>query len=518
MRAIPDAEDGTRQARSEGHWKEASVNARLLPGRTWLLLTAALAIGATACGAGNLDRAGNPIPKPLVLTLADSNGDTSDAQPFANAVSSLSHGSLQIKIEGSWRLSDPTREADLIKDVRAGKADLGITASRAFDAAGISSFQALQAPFLINSYPLERKVLDSAIPAQMLQGLRPHDLVGLAVLPGPLWRPLGFTRPLVAAFSYRGARIGIGRSAVDAGIFRALGAVPVTPRRRGSEPAIGGLTGVENSASAIDVGFAAPGAILTGNVVFEPLPSVLFMNQRAFGLLTASERGVLLRAAARARSAGIYQGNDTASVADLCRRGIKVVSASPADLTAMRAAVQPVYRILESDPSTKAYISQITAMRPAAGGSPGAVACPAAAATGGIVSSAAELHGTWQVTYTENELIAAGADSNELQPSQGNFGHFTLTFSQGRWWWRNTGGDPAAIPNNKYAYGTYVVIGSKINFYRHDNAYPGSDTEIWGPFIWSVWRDTLTFKRDGWTGGTQGPSGLTVKPWSRIGA
>jgi TRAP-type C4-dicarboxylate transport system substrate-binding protein len=129
-----------------------------------------------------------------VLTLADGEGDTSNAQPFAGAVSSLSHGSLQIKIEGAWRPSDPSYSADLIKDVQAGKADLGVAASRAFDTVGISSFQALQAPFLIDNYLLERKVMDSAIPGSMLQELRPHGLVGLAVLPGPLWRPFGFTR------------------------------------------------------------------------------------------------------------------------------------------------------------------------------------------------------------------------------------------------------------------------------------------------------------------------------------
>jgi len=61
------------------------------------------------------------------------------------------------------------------------------------------------------------------------------------------------------------------------------------------------------------------------------------------------------------------------------------------------------------------------------------------------------------------------------------------------------------------------VIGTKITFYRHDNASPGSNTEIWGPYTWSVYRDTLTFKKDGWTGGTQGPTGLTVLPWRKTG-
>jgi TRAP-type C4-dicarboxylate transport system substrate-binding protein len=492
------------------------MNARILPGGTWVALIAAVALGAAACSSGSLDKAGGPVSRPVVLTLADVEGDVSNAQPFADAVSSLSHGSLQITIEGDWRPSDPSYEADLIKDVQAGKADLGVTASRAFDTAGISSFQALQAPFLIDSYPLERKVLDSAIPATMLAGLRPHGLVGLAVLPGPLRRPFGFTRPLVAASSYRGARIGIGPSAVDAGIFRALGAVPVTVQRSNSVPVIAGLTGVVVSASAIDAGLDVPGAILTGNVVFEPRPYVLFTNQHAFGSLTASQRSVLYQAAAQARAAGIYQGNDTASVADLCRRGTKIVSASPAGLAGLHAAVQPVYRALESNPATRAFIDEITAMRQAAGGSPDAVACPPASAAAAATAASA-LQGTWQVTYTESDLIAAGADSSALGPGLGNWGHFTLTFGQGHWWIRHIGGDPAVAPNNLYYYGTYVVTGQQITFYRHDHDYPGSDTEIWGPYTWSVYRDTLTFKKAGWTGDTQGPTNLVVKPWRTTG-
>ncbi len=160
------------------------MNARISLSSAWVVaLTSALAMGAVGCGSGSLDKAGGPVSKPVVLTLADGGGDPSDAQPFAGAVTRLSHGAFQIRIEGGWRLSDSYYEADLIKDVQAGKADLGITASRAFDIVGIDSFQALKAPFLIDNYPLEQKVMDSAMPATMLQGLRPHGLVGLAVLP-----------------------------------------------------------------------------------------------------------------------------------------------------------------------------------------------------------------------------------------------------------------------------------------------------------------------------------------------
>src|SRR5215472_14806351 len=494
------------------------MKARIFPGGGSIVVAAALTIGVAACGTANLDKAGGPVSKPVVLTLADGESDISDAQPFANAVRSLSHGTLRIKIEGDWRPTDPNYETGLIRDVRAGKAQLGITASRAFDIVGIDSFQALQAPFLIDSYALERKVLDSGIPATMLAGLRPYGLAGLGILPGPLRRPLGFGRPLLAASDYQGARIGIRPSQATADTFRALGAIPVTQTRSTSAESTAGLTGFEGHANLIDAGLAIPGAILTGNVVFEPRPNVIFMNQRAFGSLTPGERGVLFRAAAKARGAGIYQGNDLVSVADLCHRGIKIVSASPADMAGLRAAVQPVYRTLDANPSTKTFIKQIAAMRQAAGDAPSAVTCPAAAAaTGGISSAASVLQGTWQVAFTEGELAAAGAGPGEVAPPLGNWGHFTLRLNHGRWQIRQTGGDPQIDPSNRFYFGTYVVTGDKSSFYRHDQDYPGSNTEIWGPYIWSVYRDTLTFKTDGWTGGTQGPTSLTVKPWSPIG-
>jgi hypothetical protein len=63
--------------------------------------------------------------------------------------------------------------------------------------------------------------------------------------------------------------------------------------------------------------------------------------------------------------------------------------------------------------------------------------------------------------------------------------------------------------------GTFVVRGNQIVFHRHDHAYPGSDTEVWGPYIWSVYRDTLTFKKVSPL--PEIPTSLVVKPWRRTG-
>src|SRR5215472_8566212 len=488
------------------------MNARPLPGRAWIVLTAALAMGAAACGPANLDKAGAPVPNPVILTLANDSGDLSGAQPFADAVKEVSHGALQIRIEGpSARLGDLNSETGLIRAVQAGKAQLGITGTQAFDTIAAGGLQALQAPFLINSYALQRKVLDSDLPQKMLTALRPTGLVGVGLLPGVLARPFGFSRPLLSASDYRGVKIGTLPSVVATETFRALGATLV------SSGPIALLGGVATDVFAADKAFDRPGTSLTGNVIFWPWPGVIFMNRRAFGSLTAGQQSELFHAAAVAQADKIWLGDDAGYLRDLCRRGTKVVTASPADLAGLRVAVQPVYRMLEANPSTKALIGQIASIRQAIGGSPDALTCAAALSTGQSNTTASPLEGTWQVTYTKQELLAAGADPTLIYLSEETWGHFTLTFSSGHWSLRLTGGDPAVPPDYRLAYGTYAVAGDTVIFHRRDHDYQGSGTEVWGPYIWSVYQGTLTFKRDGWTGGTQGPTGLVVKPWRKSG-
>ena len=414
------------------------MNATSLPGRIGVLLAAALAVGAAGCGSGNLDKAGGAAPKPVVLTLANDSGDLTGARPFAEAVSKLSHGALQITIEGpSRRLGDTDSETGLIKAVQAGKAQLGITGTQAFESVGVSGFQALQAPFLIDSYQLERKVMDSHLSQQVLAPLKPAGLVGVSLLPGVFARPFGLSRSLLTASDYRGARIGTFPARVDEETFRALGARPDT----GDQMA--GLTGMETDVESAAKVFDQPGATLTGNVILWPWAGVIFMNQRAFGSLTAGQRDLLFRAAAQARTAPVYLGDDTAYTRDLCRRGNKVLTASAADLAGLQSAVKPVYRTLEADPLARAVIEQITSMREAMGDAPDSLTCASTGNTaqGSVASSS--LQGTWQVTYTKQELVAAGADPLGIYLSQEVWGHLSLKLGNGHWRLRLVSGGPA---------------------------------------------------------------------------
>jgi hypothetical protein len=64
---------------------------------------------------------------------------------FLNEVTRLSGGTIRIEPRSNWRLGQVDYESGLIRDVKAGKADLGWAGSRAWDSLGIKSFRALHA-------------------------------------------------------------------------------------------------------------------------------------------------------------------------------------------------------------------------------------------------------------------------------------------------------------------------------------------------------------------------------------
>src|SRR5687768_17005545 len=125
-----------------------------------LTLLIACAVALNACSTGSSDKAGGKTrPDVTTLVLANGNGESDELKPFADAVARLSAGTLRIRFEDAWRNGERRYEAGLIRDVAAGRADLGWAGSRAFDDVGVRAFDALHAPLLIDSYALQRAVL-----------------------------------------------------------------------------------------------------------------------------------------------------------------------------------------------------------------------------------------------------------------------------------------------------------------------------------------------------------------------
>jgi TRAP-type C4-dicarboxylate transport system substrate-binding protein len=332
-----------------------------------IVLATVLAFAAAGCGA-SVDKAGGRVAKPVVLTLA-AHDDDEGYVAFAAAVKRLSGGAMRIRIAGNWRVTGDRRELDyergIVDDVRSGKVAMGIFGLRVWDTLGVRSFQALLAPFLVDSLALEGRALRSPLVPQALAAVRRDGVVGIALLPGRLRRPLGITRLLVAPHDYSRAKIAIRLGAVAEATFRALGARPapeVPVDFTGFDGAeVDPLTITEN-------GWDQGARGLTANVAFWPKPQTIVMNRRAFAALTPEQRAVLAEAAREALAPELAQiaREQRLGISILCGDGgFRLVNATSAQAAALRRAVQPVYDRIERNPLTRRWIAQIERRRTA---------------------------------------------------------------------------------------------------------------------------------------------------------
>lgn len=334
------------------------------------LLWAALPLGASlvlvGCS-GAVDKAGGePKPAPrkaTVLSLA-LRADPWEVNGFAERVSRFSHGTLRIVVRPRWRYGQARYASGLIGDVRAGRVDLGAAESSAWDSVGVSSFRALGAPLLIDSYALQERVLESSMIPDMLRRLRPLGLAGVGVLPGQLPRPLGVRRPLLRRSDFARAPIGVQQSLVGDETLRMLGARPKWIA--GGAP-IAGLDGIAEPISWIDGGrYDRVGKYLTTNLVLWARPIVLFANKAAFSRLTSLQRRALEQAVSDdvTGQTKVVMVFERYSAGVLCAdRRLRFAAATPTDLAALRRAVRPVFEQLERDPQARRFITQINALR-----------------------------------------------------------------------------------------------------------------------------------------------------------
>ncbi len=494
---------------------------RFLAGAALLLF----AVGLAGCGgstaeddqsADGANKAGaKPAQEKVVLTLASQISGTPPAQiqAFADEVARRSNGAIRIRVVGDWQRGNPHGEAATIEDVRAGKADLAWVGARVFDTVGVRDFQALVAPFLVDSQALQQRVFEAGVPARMLAGLDGLDLTGLAVLPGPMRTMLGVTQPFTTAADFEGRTIGIQDSDVARQTFAALGAKAEPLPGQASIDAVDGYE--QQLGSIFGNGYQAQADSVTPNLVFWPRPLVLFTTTSRFQQLT-SEQQDILRAAAQAAVQPSFEAartDDSEGARNLCDAGGKMVEARPADLAELRRRMEPVYAALSEDATTKAYLQEIQALKqqvPTAAAGP--VCQPKAdaeqvadateeEATTGAAESSTVLDGRYTLKVSRDAWIDAVALNGADVPA--DLGDFTLTLQ---------------VADGRFRLDEEPDGWSLIGDARTSGDVMEIDTgategEPW-KLHWSRYRETLRFEADQ---GMFVPYWFTVGDWQRTG-
>ena len=446
------------------------------------LVVPVLACAAVGCSGGT-KAGGRPLTHPIVLSIANHETQGRDLAEYVAAVNRLSGGSIHLERREGWRGPQVDYDRATVADVRAGSIDLAKIAVRSLDTVGVTDFQALTAPFLVDSIALERTVLASPLADEMLAGLTRAGVVGVAVLPGEPRRPFGQRRRFVAPSEYRGAVFGIGPSILSLETLEALGARPRSYIPGNLPYAFDGaeldLTTIEGQ------GYDTSVTSLTGNVVLWPRAFVVVANRKVFARLTSEQREILRRAGRETLAPATrrlrIEERDEAGI--LCRRGqLTLLQATNRELAELRAAVRPVYATLERSAETRTRLRKIESMKRRSPPAP-PVRCGLPLAR---QRSTTPLDGTWEMTADARYGIDAGRYRLVLRHGGWRFSHLSAP----KW-----GGS-----------GVFAVRGDTLRFHSED----GGDAI----YRWNVFRETLTLR---YTSEHVGAPNPTFAPWHRVG-
>ena len=195
----------------------------------------ALALAVAGCGASaNPDKSGGEAA-PVTLRMATMESDAAPyadgVREFARQVDDLSDGSLASMSSGTARSTyfgefGVGADQEVAGLVQSGKLDMALIPARSWDRLGVTSLQALQAPFLVDNEALVDAVVTSDVAQDMLAGLDKAGVVGIALLPEGLRYPVGFDGRMTAG-DFAGATLRVAPSDASFRLFEALGAEPV---------------------------------------------------------------------------------------------------------------------------------------------------------------------------------------------------------------------------------------------------------------------------------------------------
>ncbi len=316
--------------------------------RAWLWRIAALvgaavvALGVAACGSSGDDNStgsttGGGGNAEITLRLgyvtppAHPYGQAVDF--FAKRISELSGGKMEVKTLPTYGGGN---DLQLLDDVQSGSVDMGSVSAAVWGNKGVTSFEALQMPFLITRYDLESQVITGSIGQSMLtspDGPSKIGLKGLAIHEGGLRKPLGAKEQIVSLADWKGKKIRSVESPVLVAGIRALGA-DATPLPVGdvyNALRSGTVDGMEANLGLVQTfKYYEVAKYMTLNVNLWPFPTVLVMNQAKFDGLTPEQQKWITDAAKEVPgfSISIFTDPKNNLIPTLCDEGLKFATAT----------------------------------------------------------------------------------------------------------------------------------------------------------------------------------------------
>lgn len=482
----------------------------------------ALAVIAAGCAedAQSTKAGGARAPLTLRLGTEGSQGrpEADQIEEFARQVEQLSGG--DVTIEPVWeagKMADGEStpggaDQAVAVMVQDGELDMGMIPARAWDTMGVSSMQALTAPFLVTTNELTAGVTGDDFAEDMLAGLDDIGITGLALFPDALRHLFAFGDPILAPADVADKKIRALPSDATYALIEALGAeaVDVGGSSFSKGVASGEIVAAESSFALASSTLPALGTA-TGNLTLFPKVNSLVIDSDVFDDLSDDRQEILREAALAARDWAVANAvSDVDEASAFCERSGAVVLATDEELAAFEDAARHLYAGLEQDDTTKALIERIrelktdmpTPTRPEpCGGEPETTTTVDA----GEEATATFPAGVYRMEITGDVLVDAGVDR---ATAFGHAGTWTLTF-----------GEDGTFSDGDCQGATYSVEGDRVVIQMGPG--PGCGTaanKVLFTSTWSVDGDELLFTD------VQSESGFDplietlfgALPWTRI--
>ncbi|MCB1754114.1 MAG: TRAP transporter substrate-binding protein [Gammaproteobacteria bacterium] len=320
---------------------------RLLSG---VLTAATLAVGAQAALAETTIKLGHVTQHSHPFHIG--------AEMYQQEVKERSNGDLNIKIYPARQLGD---DKQLIEGVRLGTVDAAIISSAVFS--GFTPvMDALQLPFLIESYDDLSKALTSQAAFDMLDSLEELGLKGLGYYEGGLRNLLVSDHAVSGLEGMKGLKIRVVPAPLHLDIWKAIGASP-TPMAYGeiyTSLQTGVLDGAEiNITSVYSEKLYEVAKHMTRSKHYF-WPGVMVINPRFFDRLSEEQQKILIDAAHETIGRQVAAAEEQEVVAEkaLIEAGFEIHEVSSS--AELKEAVQPVVNdYAAKHPLIKAFVEQV---------------------------------------------------------------------------------------------------------------------------------------------------------------
>ena len=260
------------------------------------------------------------------------------------------------------------REAESIDMARFGAIDI----TRVYSGALNNAFpltQALCLPYVFESVPHLRRVLDGAVGQAVLDGFSARGLVGLAIFDSGARCFYNTSRPIYAPSDLRGLKFRVPGSDIFIRLLRMFGANP-TPLAYGE--VFSGLEthlidGAENNMRSFHSSRQFEAAPYWSQSEHSYAPDVLLMSKRSFDALDPRDRGLLVDISRRSVKVmrDLWDSSEQTAREAVLAAGVKI---NEVDIDSFRKASQPLLSDYAAMPAMAPLLRRVQALAGASDG------------------------------------------------------------------------------------------------------------------------------------------------------